>query len=302
LRRTWDQFPERRQAVALGLSQHPGGENWTYLLKSLPVLEPAAAREICAKLTEVEQAPAEPEPYRQAILLGLKMLKKDPEKERSAENALGLLEFWTGEELAAGQPEEKRLAAWQQWFAAKYPGELEAKLPVAAENARYTLEELNEFLASDQAKGTANKGAEVFVKAQCAKCHKFEGRGESLGPDLTSISSRFTRKELLESIIHPSQVISSQYAAKLVLTADGRQLTGLVLPGPAGETIVVQTSGEKVVLPAGQVAQTRPSKFSPMPEGLLDPLSIEEVADLFAFLQAPAAASLTRRPVDSQRE
>lgn len=302
LRKVWDQYPERRQAIALGLSQHPGGENWTYLMKSMPVLEPAAAREICAKLTEVDQAPAEPEPYRQAILLGLKMLKKEPEKENTAENALGLLQYWTGEELAAGQPEAKQLEAWQKWFADKYPGELEAKLPVVAENAKYTLEELSEYLASDQAKGTANRGADVFLKAQCAKCHKFEGRGESLGPDLSTVTSRFTRKELLESIIHPSHVISSQYSAKLVLTTDGRQLTGLVLPGAAGETIVVPTTGEKVALQPGQIDTVKPSKLSPMPDGLLDPLTVEEIADLFAYLQGPAAATLTRRPVGTGTE
>ena len=302
LRKVWDQFPERRQAAALGLSQQPGGENWAYLLKSLPILEPAAAREICAQLTHVEQAPAEAEPYRQAILLGLKMLHKEPEKENSAANALGLLEYWTGEELAAGQPEAQRLEAWQKWFAQKYPNELEAKLPVVAQTAKYTVEELSEYLASDQAKGTANRGADVFIKAQCAKCHKFEGRGEPLGPDLTAVASRFTRKELLESLIHPSHVISSQYAAKTILTTDGRQFTGLVLPGGAGESIIVQPSGEKMTLIARQIEAIKASKLSPMPDGLLDPLSIEEIADLIAYLQAPSAASLTRRPVGLERQ
>lgn len=302
LRKAFDQFPERRQVIAIGLSHSPGGENWSYLMKSMPVLEPNAAREICAKLTEVDQAPAEAEPYRQAILLGLKMLKKEPEKPNSAENAIGLLQYWTGEELAAGQTEDKQLEAWQNWFANKFPNELEARLPVASETAKYTLDELNEYLTSDQAKGTANRGAEVFVKAQCAKCHKFEGRGDSLGPDLTTVSSRFTRKELLESILHPSQVISSQYAAKTALTTDGRQVTGLVVPGAGGETIIVTTTGEKVALAAGQIEALRPSKLSPMPEGLLDPLTIEEIADLMAYLQGPAAASLTRRPVGTERQ
>src|SRR6185436_18903401 len=101
--------------------------------KSMPLLDTGAAREICAKLTEVDLNPSEAEPYRQAILLGLKMRKKDPEKEHAAENALGLLRYWTGEELAAGEAEEKQLEAWQKWYAEKYPGELEAKLPVASQ-------------------------------------------------------------------------------------------------------------------------------------------------------------------------
>jgi putative heme-binding domain-containing protein len=300
LRTVWDASPERRQSVALGLAQQPGGENWKYLLNSLPILEPAAAREICAKLTDVDLTPAEAEPYRQAILLGLKMRKKDAEKTNAAENALGLLAFWTGLELATNESEEKQLEAWQRWFVEKYPGELEAKLPVTPENAKYTAEDLAEYLVSDQANGSLSRGAEVFVKAQCAKCHRFESQGESLGPDLTTIAKRFTRKELIESIVHPSHVISSQYASRTVLTTDGRQITGLVVPGANGETVILQASGEKLTLTSGDIDVTKPSKVSIMPAGLLDPLSQEEVADLFALLQGTVKTeAIARRPAAS---
>jgi len=140
----------------------------------------------------------------------------------------------------------------------------------------------------------------VFVKAQCAKCHRFEGQGESMGPDLTTVAKRFTRKELVESIVHPAHVISSQYASKLIQTADGRQLTGLVLPGAPGETVVLQANGEKVALKTGEIQAAQPSKLSAMPDGLLDPLSLQEIADLFALLQGQTKApSLSRRPVES---
>src|SRR5262249_34920512 len=119
LRKVWDESPERRQAAVLGLAQQPGGENWSYLVNTLPTLQPAAGNEVCAKLTEVDQAPADPEPYRQAILLGLRMRKKDPEKADAAENAIGLLQYWTNQELAMGEPEDKQLVAWQKWFAGK---------------------------------------------------------------------------------------------------------------------------------------------------------------------------------------
>jgi putative heme-binding domain-containing protein len=300
LRKIWDASPERRQSVALGLAQKPAGENWVYLVRSLPVLEPAAAAQVCMKLTDVDQAPEEAEPYRQAIMLGLKMRKKNDTKADAAEPALMLLSYWTGEELAAGEPEDKQLAAWQKWFAEKYPDQPEAKLPELAENAKYSAEELLTYLTSDEAKGAASRGAAVFTKAQCAKCHRFDGKGESFGPDLTSVSSRFSRKELLESIVFPSHVISSQYAGKTIRTTDGRTITGLVVPGAAGETIIVEPSGNKVTLAEDDVEQTRPSRESPMPAGLLDPLSLEEIADLFAYLQrAKEPTALTRRPVSS---
>ncbi|MCI0358547.1 MAG: HEAT repeat domain-containing protein [Planctomycetaceae bacterium] len=301
LRKIWEQSPDRRQAAAMGLAQNPTGDNWVYLVRSLPLLEPAAARQICQKLIDVEQAPEEAEPYRQAILLGLKMRKKNDNKDGAAEPAIVLLSYWTGQELAASETEEKQLAAWQAWFSAKYPSEPEAKLPELAENAKYTAEELLTYLASEEGRGAATRGSAIFTKAQCAKCHRFDGSGESFGPDLTAVSNRFSRKELVESLLFPSHVISSQYASKTIRTTDGRTITGLVVPGAAGETIVVEPSGNRVTLAERDVAETRPSKQSAMPSGLLDTLTLEEIADLFAYLQrTKPAATLSRRPVETK--
>lgn len=285
LRKVWDESPERRPTAALGLAQRPDGENWVYLVRSLPLLDPAAARQLCAKLTEVGQAPAESEPYRQLILLGLKMHQKDDQRDDAAQAALDLLAYWTGEGPAADEPEEKQLEAWQKWFAEKYPDQPEAALPQVADDAKYTVEQLLTYLGSDEAHGAAARGAQVYVKAQCAKCHRFDAQGESFGPDLTAVASRFTRKELLESIVFPSHVISSQYASKAVRTADGRTITGLVLPGAAGEMVIMQPSGEKVTLLASEIEDARPSKLSAMPSGLLDALTEEEIAHLVAYLQ-----------------
>jgi putative heme-binding domain-containing protein len=228
------------------------------------------------------------------------MRRKDPEKEDAAANSLGLLQFWTGQELAAGESEDKQLVAWQRWFTEKYPMALEPKLPVDAENAKYTVDELVEYLAGEQGEGIATRGSDVFVKAQCAKCHRFDGKGDSLGPDLTSVASRFTRRELIESIVHPSHIISSQYASKAIRTTDGRQLTGLVVPGAVGESVVILPSADRITLKSRQIEVIKPSKLSAMPEGLLDPLSLEEVADLFAYLQKSGkGTSLTRRPIEA---
>lgn len=302
LRQVWDQWPERRQTVALGLAQHPEGDNWEYLVRSLPILEPAAGREVCARLTYVDRVPDDPEVLRQVILLGLKMRRKEPEKADAAANALGLLAFWTDQDLAEGRSEDEQLAAWQQWFRERYPDALEPTLPAPAETARYTVEDLLNYLASEDAAPSPRRGAGVFVKAQCAKCHRFENQGESVGPDLTTVASRFTRRELLEAILHPSQVISSQYASQTILTTDGRQLTGLVVPGPAGQTVIILPSAEQVALSSSQIEAVRPSKISAMPEGLLDPLSLEEIADLVAYLMRMGPSEpLAGRPREAAR-
>jgi hypothetical protein len=77
----------------------------------------------------------------------------------------------------------------------------------------------------------------------------------------------------------------------------------LVVPGAAGETIIVEPSGDKVTLSEGEIETTKPSKQSSMPASLLDTLTLEEIADLFAYLQrSKEGGTLTRRPVESSKK
>ncbi len=147
-----------------------------------------------------------------------------------------------------------------------------------------------DFLSSEEsAAGQVDRGSVVFEKAQCAKCHRYGTRGEGIGPDLSNVSSRFQRKEILESVIFPSQVISDQFAAKTVLTNDGRSYTGIV--GPTGDGVVVlQANAEKVNVAKAEIEEIVPSRKSAMPEGLFNELTLAEIADLFAYLgKAPAS-------------
>jgi putative heme-binding domain-containing protein len=163
--------------------------------------------------------------------------------------------------------------------------------PPKAQSARYSVEELNVYLAESGGKGVATRGAVVFEKASCIKCHRFSGQGESIGPDLTTVASRFQRREILESILHPSQVISDQYASKTVTTVDGKTIVGIVAPAGDDAIVVLQANAQKVTIPKAHVDEIGPSKQSAMPDGLLNTLTMQDVADLFAYLsglkQAP---------------
>lgn len=296
LREVWEQTPERRQAVAMGLSLHPNETNWPYLVRSLPVLEGAGAPLVLQQLASAEQAPDEPDPYRQVILLGFKL------KEKGASQAIALLEHWTGEQLAADGTWKQKLQAWQEWYAGTYPDALAATPPVEKAEARWTYEQLVEFLIkAENVSGDPSRGSIVYAKAQCSKCHKVGPLGESIGPDLTAVAKRFTKKEMLESVYFPSHVISDQYASKTIHTVDGRSFTGLLATSPLGELTVMQSSGEKAFIASDEVEEVVPSKISSMPEGLLDALTQEEIVDLFAFLATPNVAEFARQPGALQR-
>lgn len=298
LREQFDAAPERRSDLAMGLAQQPSGENWKLLVRALNVLDGAAAQAVLMALATAADRPQTAEAYRHTIMLGLKL------KENGSQHAHKLLAHWSGENpVPLGTEFPEGLAAWQQWYATKFPDAPPAELPVESQESRWNYQQLVTYLTTDKngsLPGNPVRGLSVLNKANCTKCHRFQGSGEQIGPDLSTVAQRFQRKEVIESIMFPSQVISDQYLSKTVTTVNGLSYTGMVADR-ASEVLILQSNGEKVSVPRKDIDEIVPSKKSAMPEGLLNPLTLEEIADLVALLssrqQIPAtAAKQTRGP------
>lgn len=131
-------------------------------------------------------------------------------------------------------------------------------------------------------------GKVAFQAAQCLACHRFGNEGGSSGPDLTAISSRFTRRDILESILDPSKVVSEQFQNTTFLLKDGEDVTGRVLDETESK-LVVQPNPlvpDQVEIKKSNIQSRQPSKLSPMPEGLVNVLTKEEILDLIAYLES----------------
>ncbi|HEX5051629.1 MAG TPA: family 16 glycoside hydrolase [Planctomycetota bacterium] len=132
-------------------------------------------------------------------------------------------------------------------------------------------------------------GHNLFHAIGCASCHYFAGEGGNHGPDLTSLGSKFAPRDVLESVLEPSKVISDQYSGSVLTRKDGTVLFGQVSKAFHGDTEVYEVlpataDATLVVVPVAEVAKVEPSKLSPMPANLLDRLSADELRDLMAFL------------------
>jgi putative heme-binding domain-containing protein len=152
---------------------------------------------------------------------------------------------------------------------------------------KWTMEELVPLVTNGLKGRDFNKGRKLFAAANCFACHRFDNEGGAIGPDLTILSRRFTSRDILESVIEPSKVISDQYAAVSILTTDGKQINGRIV-NLAGDSLQINTN---MLDPNAQVGVDRkmidemfPSKTSMMPQGLMDTLKREEVLDLMAYL------------------
>jgi putative heme-binding domain-containing protein len=290
LHEIFESSPDRRQDVAQALATFAGAKarreaDWPLLIRSLSVVEGSTARDVLRALAKFKEKDDKPQDLRQVIMMGLTL------KDQGGREAAVLLTHWTGARRAEPRtPWNEAVGAWQKWFVEKYPDQPEPVLSVEVAGNKWTYAQLLDFLSSDSGlHGNIERGTTVFEKAQCTKCHRYGSRGEGIGPDLSNVSSRFQRKEILESVIFPSQVISDQFAAKTVVTTDGKSYTGMV--GPTGDGVVVlQANTEKVAIPKAEIDSIVPSKQSAMPEGAFNTLSLEEIADLFAYLAKPPAA------------
>ncbi len=131
------------------------------------------------------------------------------------------------------------------------------------------------------------RGQGLYFAADCGKCHRFSGLGGNIGPDLTTIPRKFDVNYVIEHIVHPSRVISDQYQSSILVTDDGRTLTGLMSQAD-GQVVVYPSDpeAEPIELAADQVLQVKPSAVSQMPKGLIDGLNPEELRDLLAYLMS----------------
>ncbi len=111
----------------------------------------------------------------------------------------------------------------------------------------------------------------------------FFGEGNNIGPDITG-AQRQNLDYMLENIVDPSATVAKDYLMEVLLTTDGRVITGLVA-SETDETITLQTVNEKLVFPIGDIEKRTLSKLSVMPEGLLDPLNDIQIRDLMGYLQ-----------------
>ncbi|HEX3869610.1 MAG TPA: c-type cytochrome, partial [Pirellulales bacterium] len=302
-RRLYDDNPDRRNELARVMAKRPVSENWPYLLRTLDFADSATMQLCLVGLSKIDRKAEKPAEFRSVILSGLQL------GANGGSAAVTLLQRWTGKKHHQGLDSAKALEFYQQWFADNFPSEPPAELPKNdPSKSRYSMGELTAFLDTEPGhEGDPVRGKQMFAKANCIKCHQFLKDGQGVGPDLTSVRRRFQRKEIVESIVMPSKVISDQYRSVTVVTTGGLVYTGLPLKQVAENKVaLILPDATKLELSKDEIDETQPATISVMPENLLRELSLEDVADLFAFLETsknndPVQAPTSQAASDGKR-
>ena len=115
LRQSYDNEPNRRADLAIGLALDPGNKNWSYLVSSLPIVDDQTGKEILEKLATVRRRPKNPIHYRDTIELGHRL-------QGNGTAAADLLAHWNGADVSnAGDSWQQRMNGWSRWYSSEFP-------------------------------------------------------------------------------------------------------------------------------------------------------------------------------------
>ena len=182
---------------------------------------------------------------------------------------------------------DEQKVALQEVLEAKPAGEEPQPAPPRKFVKEWQMEELVQLVTRKLHNRDFDRGREMFGATQCFACHRFDNQGGAVGPDLTALSGRFSPRDLLESVVEPSKVVSDQYAAISVFTDDGKVTTGRIV-NLSGDKLLLSTNmldpGNLTAVERKHIDEIVPSKVSMMPKGLLNTLNEEELLDLMAYL------------------
>ena len=132
--------------------------------------------------------------------------------------------------------------------------------------------------------GDPYKGKVLFANS-CGKCHLLFGAGGKIGPDLTAYKRDDTTRILI-NIVNPSSEIREGFETTLVVTEDGRVITGFLFDRDNRVVVLRGADGQNITIPRDNIEQMIRQKKSLMPEGLLKKLTDQQVRDLFAYLKS----------------
>ena len=157
-------------------------------------------------------------------------------------------------------------------------------LPLPSSSSGRPLPSMFELIRRE---GKADRGAAVFFREAsnaCGACHRVQGRGRWVGPDLSTIGTKYGKAELLNSILNPSAAIGFSFRSMVVALSDGRVVTGLPVEDTPERLVLKTADGERLTIRPGDIEDRRTSDVSLMPENLAQTMSDGDLVDLLAYL------------------
>ena len=132
--------------------------------------------------------------------------------------------------------------------------------------------------------GDATRGQAVFKKV-CAACHRLQGVGHQLAPNLAAMRNRGDAA-IVSNVMNPNQEVNPQFLNYTVITADGRTLTGIIAEETATSITLKRAENASDAILRIDIDAIRSTGMSLMPEGMEKQIDVQAMADLLEYLRS----------------
>jgi putative heme-binding domain-containing protein len=145
---------------------------------------------------------------------------------------------------------------------------------------------LNQYRNAAMMSGDVARGKAVFESKEgaCTKCHAISGKQRLAGPDLAVIGDKYTREQLIHSVLEPNAQIHPDYATVIVITTDGKTHPGVLRRRTDTAIELIDAEGKVLRISLDDVDQQQRGKTSLMPTGLYKTVTADQFADMIAYL------------------
>jgi putative membrane-bound dehydrogenase-like protein len=270
-------------AIVRALSPRPDVRDRRHFVQGL--MSPDLAV-VSAAVSALERLPASEDPDSQfALLSTLRRLGTERQEQSLATRVERLMRHNLGQDFNA--PDSSDAAEVRKLTIQNWTEQLRQRFPTAAQ--QYLRTEKEEQARVQEALGRVpwgdgqlERGKLLFQKHSCSGCHNARA---AVGPDLTGVAKRFSRDDLFTALLFPNRDVSPRYHTTLVETASGKILSGLVIYESAEGLTLRDSTNQTIRVEAAEIDARRDLPTSLMPDGLLETLQPQELADLYAYLQ-----------------
>jgi putative heme-binding domain-containing protein len=133
-------------------------------------------------------------------------------------------------------------------------------------------------------KGDAVKGEQTF-RSICAKCHRLDGYGTEVGPDLGTVRNQ-PKQFFLTNILIPSLSIAQGYESYVVETNSGGNYDGVIGPQTPTTITLRHENGKEDIIQRQDIKNMYVTNLSAMPPDLEKQITVDQMADLLAYLKS----------------
>jgi putative membrane-bound dehydrogenase-like protein len=165
--------------------------------------------------------------------------------------------------------------------------QMKIKLPSTDNSPKVSTMSLDKAKARVVAmRGDLTLGQQVFVRANCASCHTVRQDELQKGPFLGNIAKTYKRPDLATAVLEPSKTIAQGFVTNVILTVDGKVLTGFVTAELTDRVTIRDKEGKETTVLKDDIDERNTSTTSVMPSGVMNEYTIRELASLLDYLES----------------